>query len=69
MSLRKLSNKNLLVIEVSLVLACKLCAIFGLWYFFFGPDKRVQTTPDSVAQTLLEHSSAVPAHLPQGDPQ
>ena len=36
-----------------MVLCCKLAFIFGLWYFFFGPDKRIEQTPENVASGIL----------------
>lgn len=39
--------------EIGVVLCCKLAFIFGLWYFFFGPDKRIEQTPENVASGIL----------------
>lgn len=41
------------ILEIAVVLCCKLAFIFGLWYFFFGPDKRLDQTPDNVAAGIL----------------
>ena len=38
-------HPSLLVAEIAVILVCKLCAIFGLWYCFFGPDKRTELKP------------------------
>lgn len=43
-----------LVMEIALVLCCKLAVIFALWFFFFGPDKRIEQTPEVVAAGLLD---------------
>ena len=50
------AQKPGLVLEIAVILCCKLTAIFGLWYFFFGPDKRVEQTPENVATALLERA-------------
>ena len=42
-----------LLLEISVGLCCKLAFIFGLWYFFFGPDKRIEQTPENVASGIL----------------
>lgn len=42
-----------LLLEIGVVLCCKLAFIFGLWYFFFGPDKRIEQTPENVASGIL----------------
>lgn len=49
------SNKSRprLIVEIGVVLCCKLAFIFGLWYFFFGPDKRIEQTPENVASGIL----------------
>ena len=44
---------SLLVAEIAVILVCKLCAIFGLWYCFFGPDKRTEQTPEAVAAVFF----------------
>lgn len=53
------SNKSRprLIFEISVVLCCKLAFIFGLWYFFFGPDKRIEQTPENVASGILMRSA------------
>ena len=49
------SNKSRprLIFEIGVILCCKLAFIFGLWYFFFGPDKRIEQTPENVASGIL----------------
>lgn len=49
------SNKSRprLIVEIAVVLCCKLAFIFGLWYFFFSPDKRIEQTPENVASGIL----------------
>ncbi len=53
------SNKSRprLIFEIGVVLCCKLAFIFGLWYFFFGPDKRIEQTPENVASGILMRSA------------
>ncbi len=53
------SNKSRprLIFEIGVVLCCKLAFIFGLWYFFFGPDKRIEQTPENVASGILMRST------------
>lgn len=46
-----------LLLEIAVVLCCKLAAIFALWYFFFGPEHRIAQTPDNVAAGILDRSS------------
>ena len=41
-----------------MVLCCKLAFIFGLWYFIFGPDKRIDQTPENVASGILMRDRA-----------
>lgn len=48
-------HPSLLVAEIAVILVCKLCAIFGLWYCFFGPDKRTEQTPEAVAALFFSH--------------
>lgn len=60
---------SLLVAEIAVILVCKLCAIFGLWYCFFGPDKRADQSPDAVAAVFLSHENAARAPSPEGDPR
>ena len=42
-------HPSLLVAEIAVILVCKLCAIFGLWYCFFGPEQ----TPEAVAAVFF----------------
>ncbi len=42
-----------LIRELAVVLLCKLLVIFALWYCFFGPDKRIEQTPENVAVGIL----------------
>ena len=53
------SNKSRprLIFEIGVVLCCKLAFIFGLWYFFFGPDNRIEQTPENVASGILMRSA------------
>ncbi len=56
------SNKSRprLIFEIGVVLCCKLAFIFGLWYFFFGPDKRMEQTPENVASGILMRADRTP---------
>lgn len=60
---------SLLVAEITVILVCKLCAIFGLWYCFFGPDKRADQSPDAVAAVFFSHENAARVPSPEGDPR
>lgn len=48
-----------LMVEIAIVLCCKLALIFALWFFFFGPDKRLEQTPEVVASGILDRPAAV----------
>ncbi|MDO4936732.1 MAG: hypothetical protein Q4E62_02335 [Sutterellaceae bacterium] len=52
--LQKTKKSPRLVMEIALVLCCKLAVIFALWFFFFGPDKRIEQTPEAVAAGVLD---------------
>lgn len=47
-----------LIFEIAVALCCKLAVIFALWYFFFGPDKRLEQTPENVASGILDRGPA-----------
>ena len=47
-----------LIFEIAVVLCCKLAVICALWYFFFGPDKRLEQTPENVASGILDRGPA-----------
>lgn len=52
-----------LIVEIAVVIACKLAVIFALWYLFFSPEHRTQVTPERVEKALF--SSEHPAsHAP-----
>ncbi len=55
----KSKTKPRLIAEIALVLCCKLAVIFALWYCFFGPDKRMEQTPETVAAGVLDRSPAL----------
>ncbi|MGN1209897.1 MAG: cytochrome oxidase putative small subunit CydP [Duodenibacillus sp.] len=66
--LAKARSNPRLVCEIALVLACKLTIIFALWFFFFGPDKRIEQTPEAVAAGILNRGDVVqtaPADAPR----
>ena len=42
-----------LIVEVAIVIACKLLFIFGLWYLFFSLEHRPTVTPASVGAAIL----------------
>ena len=55
---KKARRNPRLIFEIAVVLCCKLAVIFALWYFFFGPDKRLEQTPENVASGILERGPA-----------
>lgn len=55
---KKARSNPRLFFEIAVVLCCKLAVIFALWYFFFGPDKRLEQTPENVASGILERAPA-----------
>ncbi len=57
------SHPNLIV-EIAVILCCKLAFIFGLWYLFFGPEKRVEQTPETIASAVLERTDSAREHTP-----
>lgn len=42
-----------LILEIAIVLACKLLFIFCLWYFFFSPEHRTTVTPDRMDELMF----------------
>lgn len=54
-----LQKRPRLMVEIAVVLCCKLAFIFALWFFFFGPDKRLEQTPENVASGILNRPAAV----------
>lgn len=59
-----------LIVEIAVVIACKLLFIFGLWYFFFSPAHRPLINPETVGNAILfEQPSSSPSTLDKGDPQ
>ena len=55
-NLRKYRNSKLLL-EIVVVIACKLVFIFGLWYFFFSPEFRPTVTPATISDSFLGHET------------
>lgn len=51
-----------LIVEIALVLCCKLTVIFVLWFLFFGPDKRIEQTPENIASGILDRPVAQQPH-------
>lgn len=49
-----------LIAEIAIVLCCKLAFIFGLWYFFFNSEKRIEQTPENIAAGILDRAPATP---------
>ena len=45
-----------LLFEIGVVLCCKLAFIFGLWYFFFGPDKRIEQSHENDASGMVSRA-------------
>lgn len=52
----KVKRKPHLTKEIALVLCCKLAFIFALWFIFFGPEKRIDQTPENVAAAVLDRA-------------
>lgn len=42
-----------LIVEIALVIACKLCIIFCLWWLFFSPEHRTTVTPDKMGDAIF----------------
>ncbi len=47
------NRRSRLLVEIALVVAVKLFAVFCLWYGFFSPDHRTAVTPESMGEQLL----------------
>ncbi len=43
---------------IVVVLCLKITAVFCLWLAFFGPDKRIDQTPENVAVGILDRPPA-----------
>ncbi len=52
----KAARSPRLILEIAVVLLCKLAVIFALWFFFFGPDKRIDQTPENIAAGVLDRA-------------
>lgn len=50
-----------LIVEIALVITCKLCVIFALWYFFFSPSHRPTVTAETMDDVLLGSGKPVAA--------
>lgn len=48
---------------IAIVLCLKIAAVFCLWLAFFGPDKRIDQTPENVAVGILDRPPASIATL------
>ncbi len=48
---------------IAIVLCLKIAAVFCLWLAFFGPDKRIDQTPENVAVGILDRPPASVATL------
>ncbi|WP_302445383.1 cytochrome oxidase putative small subunit CydP [Sutterella wadsworthensis] len=42
-----------LIVEIALVIACKLCIIFCLWWLFFSPEHRTTVTSDKMGDAIF----------------
>lgn len=52
-----------LIVEIALVIACKLCIIFCLWWLFFSPEHRTTVTPDKMGDAIFSSApSEVQTH-------
>lgn len=47
-----------LIVEIAVVIACKLAVIFALWYLFFSPEHRTQVTPERVEDAIFASERA-----------
>ena len=53
-------KKPKLIVEIALVICCKLLFIFGLWYFFFSPEHRPEVTSDVVSSVMFGNQTTSP---------
>lgn len=44
-----------LIVEIAVIIACKLAIIFTLWYLFFSPEHRAQITPEHVESAIFSN--------------
>lgn len=44
-------------LELAVVLCCKIVLIAAIFFIFFGPDTKIDQTPDTVSQGILAPGS------------
>ncbi len=62
--LQTVAKRPKLIVEIAIVIACKLLFIFGLWYFFFSPEHRPAVTPETVGSAILGEEDVL-RHSPE----
>ena len=68
--LKTQAKRPKLILEIAVVIACKLLFIFGLWYFFFSPAHRPLINPETVGNAILfDQASPTQTNIHKGDPQ
>lgn len=61
-------SQHRLIADLAAIVCCKLVIILTLWVLFFSPGKRIEQSPDNVANGLLHHDrTAVSNALPHPD--
>ena len=50
-----------LLVELAIIVGCKIAVVFTLWALFFNPSKRPQQSPETVADGVLGPAEAPPA--------
>lgn len=50
-----------LLVELAIIVGCKIAVVFTLWVLFFNPSKRPQQSPETVADGVLGPAEAQPA--------
>ena len=49
------------LVELAIIVGCKIAVVFTLWVLFFNPSKRPQQSPETVADGVLGPAEAPPA--------
>lgn len=53
-----------LLVELAIIVGCKIAVVFTLWALFFNPSKRPQQSPETVADGVLGPAETPPAATP-----
>lgn len=53
MKIKESIRRPKLIVEIAIVITCKLLVIFALWYFFFSPSHRPAVTAETMDGVLL----------------